>query len=173
MNLDGSAQVDAKLPTPWRKLLVTRACADNRGRLRHQSGTPDARRLERPRSGARAVYPAAALVGQMLVAPLAIAWLGTGVALALLTPWGLRRYWWTTIKLTITVVLTVVVLLVLVPRLGAAADAARATTPHAAEQRSVGRGKHRRGYRTEYGPRGGRAHHGVLHGRAGVVHRGH
>jgi L-asparagine transporter-like permease len=74
----------------------------------------------------------------MPVAPLANAWLGTGVALALLTPWGLLRYWWTTIKLTNTVVLTVVVLLVLVPRLGAAADAARATTPHTftAEERT-------------------------------------
>jgi len=34
--------------------------------------------------------------------------LGTGLALALLAPWGLLKYWWTTIKLMITVALNVV-----------------------------------------------------------------
>ncbi len=72
----------------------------------------------------RTFYPGAHLIGQILVQPLASASLGTGMALALLTPWGLFRYWWTAIKLAITTALTIVVLLVLVPRLGAAADAA-------------------------------------------------
>jgi hypothetical protein len=77
----------------------------------------------------RTLYPAAHLIAEVLVQPLAIASLVTGVALALLTPWGLLRYWWTAIKLAITSALTGVVLLVLVPRLGSAADAATSLTP--------------------------------------------
>jgi hypothetical protein len=79
----------------------------------------------------RSVYPAAHLIGQMLVQPLALVSLSTGVALALLTPWGLFQYWWTALKLAITVALTIVVLVVLVPRLGAAADAAASPAPQA------------------------------------------
>jgi hypothetical protein len=45
------------------------------------------------------------------------------------TPWGLFRFWWTAIKLGITVALTGVVLLVLVPRLGAAAELATGRAP--------------------------------------------
>jgi hypothetical protein len=77
----------------------------------------------------RMVYPAAHLIAEVLVQPLAVASLATGVALALLTPWGLLRYWWTAIKFGITIVMTVVVVLVLVPRLGAAADASASLTP--------------------------------------------
>ena len=43
--------------------------------------------------------------------------------LGLLTHWGLFRYWWVTIKLTLTTILTGVVLFVLMPRLSAAAAA--------------------------------------------------
>jgi hypothetical protein len=78
----------------------------------------------------RTIYPAAYLVGARLVAPLAVLALATGLLLGLLTPWGLFRYWWVTIKLAITAVLTGVVLFVLVPRLGAAADAAAEPSPH-------------------------------------------
>lgn len=77
----------------------------------------------------RTIYPAAHLVGTRLVAPLAILSLGTGLLLGILTPWGLLRYWWVTVKLAITAVLTGVVLFVLVPRLGAAADAVTAPAP--------------------------------------------
>jgi hypothetical protein len=42
----------------------------------------------------------------------------------------LLRYWWVTIKLAITSVLTGVVLFVLVPRLGAAADAVSGPAPY-------------------------------------------
>jgi len=91
MNLDASAQIDAKLPTRWRKLLVTVHVLTTVGVF----GTDLVLLLLGAWSalGAepRAVYPAAALVGQILVAPLAIASLGTGVALALLTPWGLLK----------------------------------------------------------------------------------
>jgi hypothetical protein len=56
--------------------------------------------------------------------------LGTGLLLGILTPWGLFRYWWVTIKLAIIAVLTGVALFVLVPRLGAAAAAVTGPAPH-------------------------------------------
>jgi hypothetical protein len=74
----------------------------------------------------RTIYPAADLIATWLLAPLAVAALGTGVLLGLLTHWRLFRYWWVTIKLTLTAVLTVVILFVLVPGLGERADAANA-----------------------------------------------
>lgn len=77
----------------------------------------------------RTIYPAAHLVGARLVGPLAVLALGTGLLLGVLTPWGLFRYWWVTIKLAITAVLTGVVLFVLVPRLGAAAAAVSGLSP--------------------------------------------
>jgi hypothetical protein len=55
--------------------------------------------------------------------------LATGVLQALLRGWGLARYWWVTIKLTITAVLTGAVLFVLVPGLRTAAETA--TGPNA------------------------------------------
>lgn len=70
----------------------------------------------------RTLYPAAYLVGARLVAPLAVLSLSTGLLLGLLTPWGLFKYWWVTIKLAITTMLTGVVLFVLVPRLAVAAE---------------------------------------------------
>lgn len=70
------------------------------------------------------VYPAAQLLGQALVLPLALLALATGAALGLLTPWGLLRHWWVLIKLVLTTGGTVLALFVLVPTLEAAdADA--------------------------------------------------
>jgi hypothetical protein len=68
-------------------------------------------------------------VAAWLVAPLAVLSLGTGLLLGLLTRWGLFQYWWVTIKLAITVVLSGAVLLVLVPRLGATANAVTGVAP--------------------------------------------
>ena len=70
-----------------------------------------------------AIYPASHLIGEIIVQPLAIVSVVTGVVLARVSGWGLLRYWWTAIKLTTTLALTAVVLLVLVPRLGVAAGA--------------------------------------------------
>ena len=50
-----------------------------------------------------AVYPAAQLIGRQVLWPLALAALATGIAAALIGPYGLFRFWWTSIKLTITV----------------------------------------------------------------------
>jgi hypothetical protein len=70
------------------------------------------------------VYPAASLVESWVTAPLVLAALGSGLLLALLGEWGLVTYWWVAIKFSITAVFTVLIFVVLIPALGAAADAA-------------------------------------------------
>lgn len=75
------------------------------------------------------IYPAARLVGVWLLTPLALLALGTGLLLGALTPWGLFTYWWVAIKLAIVLLLTGAVLFVLVPALGATADAVTGPTP--------------------------------------------
>jgi hypothetical protein len=75
---------------------------------------------------ASAVYPAAQIIGAQIVSPLAVAALISGVAMALLTPYGLLRYWWVAIKLTVTTSLSAAVLFVLLPALSATAEAASA-----------------------------------------------
>jgi hypothetical protein len=117
------------LAAPWRKLLLTIHVAATVSVL----GTDLVLLLLglSSLSGAdpRTIYPAAHLVGARLVAPLAVLSLSTGLLLGILTSWGLFKYWWVTIKLAITTVLTGVVLFVLVPRLGAAADAVSGPAP--------------------------------------------
>jgi hypothetical protein len=73
------------------------------------------------------VYPAAHLIARAVVVPLALLALPTGLALGLLTPWGLIRYWWVTLKLGLTLVLSGMAVFVLTPRLGALADEATAS----------------------------------------------
>lgn len=75
------------------------------------------------------IYPAASLIGTWLLTPLAVTALATGLTLGLLTRWGLFTYWWVTIKLAIVTVLTGAVLFVLVPALGATADAMTGPSP--------------------------------------------
>lgn len=70
------------------------------------------------------LYPAAVLIAERLVEPLAAAALASGLLLALLGPYGLLRYWWTAIKLAITVALTGAVFLALTPALERAAAGA-------------------------------------------------
>jgi hypothetical protein len=69
------------------------------------------------------VYPAAELIGSRVMWPLAIASVATGVTLALTGPYGLFRFWWVAIKLTITLLLTGLLAFVLLPALAAAAEA--------------------------------------------------
>src|SRR5262249_25645088 len=118
------------LSAPWRKLLLTVHVAATVSVL----GT-DLVLLTLGLSSLggvdpRTIYPAAHLVGARLIAPLAVLSLSTGLLLGALTSWGLFRYWWVTIKLAITAILTGVVLFVLVPRLGAAADAVSGLSPN-------------------------------------------
>lgn len=73
------------------------------------------------------VYPAAYLLGTVLILPLALAALVTGTLQGLLTRWGLFRHWWVVISLVLTVAGTVLAIFVLVPSLDAAATAAAAS----------------------------------------------
>jgi hypothetical protein len=75
------------------------------------------------------VYPAAHLISELLLLPLAVLALATGVALGLLTPWGLLRYWWVVMSLAVTAAGTCLATFVLVPGLGAASTAALARHP--------------------------------------------
>ncbi len=71
----------------------------------------------------RAVYPAMHLLGSALLVPLALLSLAGGVALGLLTPWGLFRHWWVLVKLVLTTAGSILALLVLSPALRRAAAA--------------------------------------------------
>ncbi|HET6316254.1 MAG TPA: hypothetical protein VFG86_07340 [Chloroflexota bacterium] len=82
----------------------------------------------------RTIYPAAATIGTIVLAPLAVTSLASGLLLAGTTHWGLLKYWWVVIKLAITVALTPVVIFVLVPRLDAAALATSGASPRSFSQ---------------------------------------
>lgn len=70
------------------------------------------------------IYPAVSLLVRWLLIPLAIlSWL-TGVALGLLTPWGLLRHWWVALKLVINTVGLVLAVFVLLPLVRRNADQA-------------------------------------------------
>ena len=78
------------------------------------------------------IYPAAYIVGASLVAPLALAALMTGIALALITQWRLFKFWWVTIKLALTTLLSGMLLFLLIPKLRLAAEAAAGSPAEAA-----------------------------------------
>src|SRR3954469_12310239 len=106
-----------RLAPRWRKLLLITHIGSSVGLL----GT-DATVLLLAVTGARggdpaAVYPAARLIGSMLLVPAALLSLTTGVLLGLLTPWGLFRHWWVTAKLALTTAGAVLSLVVLTPAL--------------------------------------------------------
>jgi hypothetical protein len=66
----------------------------------------------------------------VLILPLSLLALTTGVLGALVTRWGLLRYWWVATKLALTTLMTVLVVLVLVPKVRAAgADPEALTGP--------------------------------------------
>ena len=71
--------------------------------------------------GPDVVYPVAGLIGTVLITPLALGALVTGLVSGLGTRWGLIRYWWVAVKLGVTAVMNVLVLFVLAPGLREAA----------------------------------------------------
>ncbi|NED99900.1 DUF2269 domain-containing protein [Phytoactinopolyspora halotolerans] len=73
-------------------------------------------------------YPAAERVGAVLVVPLSLLSLGSGLCLAVGTHWGLFRHAWVAVKLVTTAAMATLVLLVLTPELRVAAEAG-ATLP--------------------------------------------
>ena len=124
-----AAPATRRLAPRWRKLLLTTHVGASVGLL----GT-DATVLLLAVSGARwqdpaAVYPAAHLIGSLLLVPAALLSLATGVLLGVLTPWGLFRHWWVTVKLALTTAGAVLSLVVLTPALTGLAAAAGGTVP--------------------------------------------
>jgi hypothetical protein len=73
----------------------------------------------------RGVYPATAFIEEVMIAPLVLAALVTGVLQVALSPWT-YRHTWLLVKVCVTMVLVVSVFLVFQPSLSAAADAALA-----------------------------------------------
>ncbi|MFI5958618.1 hypothetical protein [Cryptosporangium sp. NPDC051539] len=65
--------------------------------------------------GPATVYPVAGLIGTVLIAPLTVAALVTGVVFSVGTKWGLVRYWWVAVKLVVTVLMNGLVLFLLTP----------------------------------------------------------
>ena len=112
-----------RLAPTWRKLLLTTHIGSSVGLL----GT-DATVVLLAVTGAcgsrpAAVYPAAQLIGSLLLVPAALLSMLTGVLLAVLTPWGLFRHWWVAVKLALTTAGAVLALVVLTPSLSGLADA--------------------------------------------------
>jgi hypothetical protein len=112
-----AAPAPRRLAPRWRKLLLTTHVGASVGLL----GT-DATVLLLAVGGARgqdpaAVYPAAELIGSLLLVPAALLSLVTGGLLGVLTPWGLFRHWWVTVKLALTTAGAVLSLVVLTPAL--------------------------------------------------------
>lgn len=76
----------------------------------------------------RSAWVGMELIGWYALAPLAVLATVTGIALALVTRWGLFRHYWVVISLLGTTLLTVVLLLHL-PSVSSTADHARVATP--------------------------------------------
>lgn len=75
----------------------------------------------------RAAWNAMWLIASLVIAPLAVSSLVTGVVLALTTKWGLLRHWWVVVSLALTSAAVVVLVLELPVIARSAAQAATAT----------------------------------------------
>jgi hypothetical protein len=128
---DSGGRVDRRnrgrrLSPTWRKTLLTTHVVSSVGLLGADAAVLALVVAGWGGSEPLTVYPAAYLLGQALIVPLALLALTTGVALGLFTPWGLLRHWWILIKLLLTAGGTVLAVFVLVPTLDAAATEALA-----------------------------------------------
>jgi hypothetical protein len=84
----------------------------------------------------RAAYLAMDLTGWLVILPLSLAALATGLVQALGTTWGLFRHWWVLIKLLITTLATAVLLVHMRP-IGYMAEVVSQRTLSAADFRSL------------------------------------
>lgn len=80
----------------------------------------------------RAAYQAMVLIGWVVIVPLALATLLTGIVSSVGTAWGLFRQWWVVAKLVITVPATILLLVHMPPISYVAAVAAQTTLTSAA-----------------------------------------
>jgi hypothetical protein len=72
----------------------------------------------------RSAWVAMELIGWRVLIPLAVATVATGILLGLVTKWGLVRYYWVLVSLTVTSLATAVLILHM-PDVSALADRAR------------------------------------------------
>lgn len=72
---------------------------------------------------AAACYKAVSVFVPVAVPPLALGMLATGLLLGWGTKWGVLRYWWVVVKLTLAVIMVVLVFTSLVPGVNELADA--------------------------------------------------
>ena len=110
------------LSAPWRKLLLSLHVATTVSALGTDLVLLTLGIASLGGADPRTIYPAAHLVSVWLTAPLAVLSLATGLLLGWLSQWGVFKYWWVIIKLTITIGLIGIVLFVVVPRLGMVAN---------------------------------------------------
>ncbi|MEO3751737.1 DUF2269 domain-containing protein [Streptomyces sp. B6B3] len=78
------------------------------------------------RATADAAYLAMGIFGDWLLAPLALASIGTGLVLSVGTPWGLLRHRWVVVKLLVSLVAATASLLAFRTSINEAADAVAA-----------------------------------------------
>jgi hypothetical protein len=109
---------------PWRKLLLAAHVIGSVGLLGADAAVLTLAWAGWAGASPVTVYPAAYRLGMTLIVPLALFALTTGLAQALLSRWGLLRYWWLPIKLALTIGGTVLALFVLLPALRIAATTA-------------------------------------------------
>ncbi|MEX1022335.1 MAG: DUF2269 family protein, partial [Dehalococcoidia bacterium] len=76
----------------------------------------------------RAAWIGMDLIGWLVIVPLAITALLTGIVIALGTPWGLFRHYWVVISLALTA-FSVAILILHMPAVRSQADAAREAAP--------------------------------------------
>lgn len=114
--------MSAVLGQPWRNLLLSLHIAASVGTLGVDLVLPMLGAAGLAGVAPLTVYPAG-LVGTWVAAPLALATLATGLALAFVTPWRLFAHRWVTIKLAIVLTLTGALLFLLLPALAATAAA--------------------------------------------------
>jgi hypothetical protein len=110
------------LSAPWRKLLLVLHVASTVSALGADLVLLTLGIASLGGADPRTIYPAAHLVSAWLLEPLAALSFATGLLLGLLTQWGVFKYWWVIIKLTITLGLIGAVLFVLAPHLGMVAN---------------------------------------------------
>jgi uncharacterized membrane protein len=112
-----------RLSPRWRKLLLTTHIGSSVGLLGTDATVLLLAVRGAPGSDPASVYPAAQLIGSLLLVPAALLSLLTGVLLGLLTPWGLFRHWWVLAKFGLTTAGAVLSLVVLTPALTELAEA--------------------------------------------------
>lgn len=71
--------------------------------------------LAADQTGAQAIYGAMDLITRLVIVPLCVISLLSGIVSSLATPWGLVRYWWIVVKLVVTLFSTAILIVHLRP----------------------------------------------------------